>query len=272
MRGPKIAVAISFSGSRSAGQSTAASMPSAAARAATAFARLPVEEHASVVRPSSSACDDAVLERVRRVRGVELQPELAHPDRVREARYGDERRPADGEPGILRRRDRQQVGVAPDARRPGLDRLARDRALLLGPVVDGVERSEAARADPDRVQRVLGLTDTAPKCGGGHYDQLLSSFARHPTGVGTLLARAGCRGVTGPVPSASLDAEQDAVSVSLPQLYKMKVAEMTVTAEPLLRTRSRRTSRSGRSRPARSAAASARRPRGALRSRRRRRA
>jgi hypothetical protein len=48
-------VAISFSGSRSAGQKTAASIPSAAARAATALARLPVEEQASVRRPSSCA-------------------------------------------------------------------------------------------------------------------------------------------------------------------------------------------------------------------------
>jgi len=46
---------MSFSGSRSAGQRTTASRPSAAARAATALARLPVEEHESVVRPSSSA-------------------------------------------------------------------------------------------------------------------------------------------------------------------------------------------------------------------------
>ena len=42
------AVAVSFSGSRSAGQKTAASRPSAAARAATAFARFPVDEQASV--------------------------------------------------------------------------------------------------------------------------------------------------------------------------------------------------------------------------------
>ena len=55
MVAPYTAVAISFSGSRSAGQKTAASMPSAAARAATAFARLPVEEQASVSRPSSWA-------------------------------------------------------------------------------------------------------------------------------------------------------------------------------------------------------------------------
>src|SRR5438445_50949 len=55
MRAPKMDVATSFSGSRSAGQKTAASSPSAAARAATAFARLPVEEQASVVRPSSCA-------------------------------------------------------------------------------------------------------------------------------------------------------------------------------------------------------------------------
>jgi hypothetical protein len=48
-------VATSFSGSRSAGQKTAASRPSAAARAATAFARFPVDEQARVVIPSSSA-------------------------------------------------------------------------------------------------------------------------------------------------------------------------------------------------------------------------
>ena len=48
-------MATSFSGSRSAGQKTAASRPSAAARAATALARFPVDEQASVVRPSSCA-------------------------------------------------------------------------------------------------------------------------------------------------------------------------------------------------------------------------
>src|SRR5581483_11092691 len=52
---PYTDVATSFSGSRSAGQKTAASMPSAAARAATAFARFPVDEHASVSSPSSFA-------------------------------------------------------------------------------------------------------------------------------------------------------------------------------------------------------------------------
>ena len=48
-------MAKSFSRSRPAGQKTAASSPSTAARAATASARFPVEEQASVRSPSSCA-------------------------------------------------------------------------------------------------------------------------------------------------------------------------------------------------------------------------
>src|SRR5262245_52001232 len=51
-----------------------------------------------------------------------------------------------------------------------------------------------------------------------------------PAGFGTLLRGAGCRGVTGPVPSASLDAERD-VSRFRGRRYQTRVA---------LRTRQRR--------------------------------
>ena len=113
-------------------------------------------------------CDDAVLERVRRVRGVELQPELADAERLLEPAGADERRPAGREPLLGGRRDRQQRRVPPDRLRPRGDRLAGDGPALLVAVVDRIERAEAAGADPDRVEGELGLTDPAAKCGGGH--------------------------------------------------------------------------------------------------------
>jgi hypothetical protein len=112
--------------------------------------------------------DDAVLERVRRIRGVELQPELADPERLGEPRRRDERRAARRKALLRRRGDRQQVGVAPDRARTGLDALAGDDGALGIPVVDRVERAEAFRADPDRVEAVTGFTNPATECGSGH--------------------------------------------------------------------------------------------------------
>jgi hypothetical protein len=53
-------VASSFSGSTVDAQRTTAARPSAAARAATAFARLPVDAQASVLSPSSRAFAAAI--------------------------------------------------------------------------------------------------------------------------------------------------------------------------------------------------------------------
>ena len=202
--GAVAAAAVSFSGSRSAGTKTAASRPSAAARAATAPARLPVEEHESVSRPSSCALrgrdrDDAILERVRRVRGVELQPELADAELLGEPRRGHERREARREPGLVRRRDGEQVGVAPDRRRAGLDPLAGHRPAQGVPVVDRVERPEAAGAAAGGLERVLGGTDST---GRETADTGGTSFARstHPSGFGTGPSPRGLPRLTGPVP------------------------------------------------------------------------
>src|SRR5581483_4535489 len=175
-------------------------------------------------------------------------------DCVREARHAHERRPADGQRDLVGRRDREQRLVTPDRLRPRRDRLARHGAALLVPVVDGIERTEAPGADPDRVQVVLRLTDATTESCCGHYTFSFRPSLGIHSGLGTLLARAGCRGVFGPVPSASLDAERDAVPDSLSPLYKTKL-----TAGRLPRTPTRRTSRSARAHPAHSAARAARR-------------
>ena len=59
MVAPCAALASSFSRSTSAGQKIAAGRPSTAARAATAFARFPVDAQASASRPSSCAFAEA---------------------------------------------------------------------------------------------------------------------------------------------------------------------------------------------------------------------
>ena len=69
------------------------SSPAAAAWAATALARLPVEAQATVVKPSSLRLGqrdrhDPVLERVGRVGGVVLDPDLAQAERARPAAVG----------------------------------------------------------------------------------------------------------------------------------------------------------------------------------------
>src|ERR1700730_3451596 len=58
-RAPKTCVPRIFAGSRSAGIKIHALNPLRAACAATEFARLPVEEHATVSKPKLRACDNA---------------------------------------------------------------------------------------------------------------------------------------------------------------------------------------------------------------------
>src|SRR5699024_3589425 len=125
----------------------------------------------------------------------------------------------------------------------GFDPLAGDDGALRGPVVDGIERAEAPLADPDGIEGIVGLADPATKCGGGHY---IRPFVR-----GSASDRdwhharcAGCRGVTGPVPSASLDAERDVPVSLVRRLYKIKL-----TRGRLLVRRSRPAARSARARP-----------------------
>ena len=67
------------------------------------------------------------------------------------------------EAGVIGRRHREQVGVAPERRRAGRDPLARDGRTQRVPVVDRVERAEAARARAGRLERVLGRADATAK-------------------------------------------------------------------------------------------------------------
>src|SRR5439155_26053987 len=99
--------------------------------------------------------DDAVLERVRRVREVELEEDLADAERRGEPWGGHERREARARVHSLRRLGGEERRVAPERCRAGLDRRARDRARELVPVVDRLERAEAAAADAVRERRVL---------------------------------------------------------------------------------------------------------------------
>ena len=71
--------------------------------------------------------DDAVLEGVRGIARVVLDPHLAEPELGREPVGAHQRREAGAEVDRRVARDRQQVGVAPQARRPGRDLLAADR-------------------------------------------------------------------------------------------------------------------------------------------------
>ena len=65
--------------------------------------------------------DDAVLEGVRRVRGVQLEIELAQAERLGEPGCLDERGQAGREPRLDGRLDRQERAVAPERRRAGGD-------------------------------------------------------------------------------------------------------------------------------------------------------
>src|SRR5439155_20159128 len=116
---------------------------------------------------------DPVLERVRRVRGVELDQQLADAERGREPGRRDERCEARRESLLLRGSDRQEGGVAPDRRWAGLDPLARGGARQLVAVVDGVERPEAPGTGPDRFEGVLGVADATAQRYGGHCGNLL---------------------------------------------------------------------------------------------------
>ena len=164
--------------------------------------------------------DDAVLERVRRVRRVQLEEELADADRRCEPRRGDERREAGSEARLRRRGHRKERRVTPDVRRACLDLGAGH-----GPVrrVHRLERPEAARADSDGIEGELGLADATTECGGRHYGYSFRPGLGIRPGLAPRSAGAGCRGVTGPVPSASLDAERDVVPAPVVlALYEMK--------------------------------------------------
>src|SRR5262249_31576235 len=154
-----------------------------------------------------------------------LQPELADAEFVGEPVGADERREARGEPLLGGRSDREQVGVAPDRRRAGLDLLAR------GGLVPGVHRGEwppAAGADADGLEGVVGLTVAATECGGGQRILLSLSLdilrALRLAGFGTLLPL----WLTGP---SRLPRRQWAGSLSLSRCERGSPARLGATIQ-----------------------------------------
>src|SRR3954466_7642965 len=142
-------------GSRSCGMNTTDRMPARAAAAATALARLPVDAHDRTSKPSVRAAeaatattrslnggggDAAVLERVRRVAALVLDPQRLHAELAGEVVGAVQPRDADLE--VDDRSDRQQAGVAPHRLRAGLDRLTAHRGEQRL-VVGDLERAEA---------------------------------------------------------------------------------------------------------------------------------
>ena len=97
---------------------------------------------------------------MRRVRGVELQPELADPELGGEPRCRQERGQARRQRLILGRGDRKQLLVTPERRRSGRYRRVRDLSPLLLTVVNRIEGTETGPADTHGVKRMLGLTDS----------------------------------------------------------------------------------------------------------------
>ena len=106
---------------------------------------------AELLRLRGRDSDHSVLERVRRVGGVQLQPEVADPELLGEPRGTDERRQPGSEPLLLRRVDREKVGVAPDRRRPSRRSTRESPAQAArGRRSDRVEPSSGDRPRPPR--------------------------------------------------------------------------------------------------------------------------
>ena len=220
---------MSFSGSRSAGQRTTASRPSAAARAATAFARLPVEEHESVVRPSSSAfaAATATTRSLNECVGFAVSS-LSQSSRT---------------PSADSRRGARMSGVRPGGRRCSAGGATGSRSayrqIERGPAsIDAwvtvrrcSSRSYTGSSGPKHLEqtpigsRVYCVSQTRhlrAVAGTTRSPFVLRSTSSERTvrsaGLGTTSLGTGCRGVTGPVPSASLDAERDAARFRQPSL------------------------------------------------------
>ena len=148
-----------------------------------------------------------VLERAGGVEGVVLEPQLAQaqlggqpvgPHQGGEAGAQVDGAVVDG---------RQQVGVAPDRRRPGRDRLPGGGGGDGLVVVGDLERPEAAVAHVERLRREGAPTlTTSETLDEGHV-----SPPNHRSGQWHLVVsrrvagRAGCRGFVGPGPSTALD-------------------------------------------------------------------
>ena len=90
--------------------------------------------------------DRAVLEREGRVARVVLDQERVDAEGLAQAAGRDDRRAADGK-AADRRIDREQLAVAPDARRPGGEDRRRDRRPNGVEVIRDLERAETGRTD-----------------------------------------------------------------------------------------------------------------------------
>ena len=101
---------------------------------------------------------DAVLEGVRRVGGVVLHPHLAEAEALGQPIGADQRRQAGRQRRLRRGLERQEVGVAPDGLRAGLDPTAQpvDVDLIGVARVGDLERPEAALAHVAGLERVFG--------------------------------------------------------------------------------------------------------------------
>ena len=140
-----------------------------------------------LLRLRARDCDDTVLEGVCRVRGVQLEIELAQAEHLGEAGCLDERSQAGREVRLGRRLDRQERAVAPQRRRAGRDPLSGQPWANLVEVVLGLERTPALRAGADSVEADLVAAAAAAEADGGH---VISPSSRRSTSI-----RAGARPV-----------------------------------------------------------------------------
>ena len=111
---------------------------------------------AQLLRLRDGDRDDPVLERMGRVGGVVLDPELAEAEALGQAVGADQRRQPRLERIARALRERQEVGIAPDPGGPGLDLPLELGGVGAAEVVGDLQRAEARLADVAGVERVLG--------------------------------------------------------------------------------------------------------------------
>ena len=147
--------------------------------------------------------DDPVLERMGRVRRLGLDVEIAVEAELRRQPVGADERRAPHRQSARRRRDGQEVGVAPERRRPGLHGLAADGRVRRRRSRPRAGRSTGRRRRAPRAgrrrnslcRRVERPSWSIPQVGGHIYR------GGAPPDLAPFSAdRSGCRGFTGPVP------------------------------------------------------------------------
>ena len=136
--------------------------------------------------------DDAVLERVRWVRGVVLDVDVAQPERLTKPIGAHQRRPADRQAGQRYRAvagsrwwtgQRQEIGVTPDVLPSRLDPPAQRGAFTQAAVVIGdLQWPEAALAHIQRLERVFAPTFLALQLLCRHKKTSAGPVAKAPLG------------------------------------------------------------------------------------------